>query len=775
MEPKTPDQSKAVSIMATEQEDLQTPCRKPRRASRVVQMYRLHPHRYFLPGIYRKPRNYYGRRPLSGNNSETPSGLIDFRSGRGTRRLTKCEYGLSNQIRLKSPPESPRLWLPRSTLQAAYNSPKGSDDSRAISGFCRALSGYIADSSSSHSEVSCLERWDTAVVMYSTVTAGRYAALRISHDASFTVSHTQEDSFDRPTTLSIFIKNGPRTGGTYKLKQGEYTLQLPTTSDHITTESGHTVEIIIEREPEDIAQRLRIRFTCVYGSTTEDLSIRLPVIYPKVGKVLSEKIWLERPWPPFSMVPVITPCVSPTTWQYTDQRFVKKQVLCFKRAELPSLIPEGLREDAVVWLRHLRLVPRKYLRIPVAEVDSPTGVIRSLDMTVKVLGGQRLECRMSFDLQVAQDRRLMAIEAAGWQVKDASIDGQDCTTTKGVPQWWEGEEDECFSLYRDRQTPDGASLEVAISLVADDDWLKRTEHSLPRVLDKSIIGGVYTYSSIKALLHITQAGNAEEFTFTGRRGEGSWRFPSLTGGYKLRLCYTVPEPCKDLAAPPDPGQAQWKFAPDAGSSNFADDERTEGTSDLASVNPGSTKDESVADSPKVSNLDDCSGDKSSGREASEYEEDEGDFIDGVENIHFPHPGDILDYVLHKMVVFAEYMDRMSPMTFLIRFLMFECLYFAMVRPSPSPDEWPPVEFSLKVPSVSSMLSRTADVFLGDFDASIQPPSTIKVDESLNASQNDEGKEQVTVGSPAITSEHGHRELNLRDRIDLALGWRPSHD
>lgn len=726
-----------------------------------------------------------------------------------------CEYGLSNQLRLKSPPESPRLWLPRSTLQAAYNSPKGSDDrlqaaykspkgsddSRAMSDFRRVLSGYMADCSSSHMPPSCLERWDTAVVMYSTVTSGKDSALRISHDASFTVSHTQKDSFDKPTIISVFIKNGPRIGGTYKLKWGEYTLQLPTTSDHITTEPDHTVEIVVEREPVDVAARLRIRFTCAYAAATEDLSIRLPAIYPKFGKVLSEKIWLERPWPPLSMIPVILPSVSPTTWQYTDQQFIKKQVLCFKRAELPSLIPVGLREDAIVWLRHIRLAPQKHLKLPGTKVDNPTDVIKSLYMTVKILGGQRLECRMSFDLQVAQYQRLMVIEAAGWQVNYTSIDGQDCTTTKGVPQWWEGDEDDCLSLYRDRETLEGASLKVEISFVADDDWLLRTEHSLPRVVDKSILGGVFTYSSIRALLHVTQAGNAEEFTFTNRRCDGSWHLPSLTGGYKLRLCLTVPEQSKDLAAPPrkapckadrvrfsggmplqprairfeddnstTSSDTDGKLDPDTTSSAyFADDEKTEGTSDLETLDPGSTTDESVADSQKVSILDDCSG-----REASESEEDEGDFIDAVEKINIPRLGEMLDYVLHQMVVFTKYMDGMSPMAFVIRFLILECMYFAIVPPSPeSPDARAPVEFSLKVPSVSDMLSTTAEVLLGDFDPSVQPPSTIKLDETWNASQN-ESKDQVIVGSPAITFKDSHRELNLRDRIDLALGWRPLH-
>ncbi|KAL9579840.1 MAG: hypothetical protein Q9212_004861 [Teloschistes hypoglaucus] len=813
LEPKTPNQSKAVSIMATEREDLQTPCRKSRRVSQVLQMYR---HGYVLPGknqsrIYRKPRNYHGRRPLFDSIATW------VKEPESPRRLMSCEYGLSNQLGLKSPPESPRLWLPRSTLQAAYNSPKGPDDSRAnttvwggppiMSNFRRVLSGYMADCSSSHSEMSCLERWDTAVVMYSTVTSGKYSALRISHDASFTVSHSQEDSFDKPTTLSVFIKNGPQIGGTYKLKSGEYTLQLPTTSDLITTEPGHTVEVVVEREPEDVAERLRIRFTCVYAATTEDLLIRLPVIYPKLGKVLSEKIWVERPWPPLSMVPLISPCLSPTAWQYTEQRFIKKQVLCFKRVELPSLIPEGLREDAIVWLRHVRLAPRKQLKLPGTKVDSPTDVIKSLHMTVKTLGGQRLECRMSFDLQVAQDRRLMVIEAAGWEMTDASIDGQDCTTAQGVPQWWVGEQDDCHSLYRDPETPEGASLEVAISFEADDDWLVRTEHSLPRVVDKSILGGLFTFSSIRTLLHITQAGNAEEFTFTNRWGGGSWRLPSLTEGYKLRLCFTVPEPSKDAATPRwkapckadrirfsegMPLQARairfeddnsttssdtdGKLATAASSSYFADsyfadDERTEGISDLESLDSGNSTDECVSDSHKVSILDDCPGDMAAGREVSEYEEDEGDFIDGVEKINIPRLGNILDYVLHETAVFTEYMDRMSPMTFLIRFLILECMYFAIVRPSP--ERLDTVAFSLKLPSVSDMLSTTAEVLLGDFDASVQPLSTIELDESWNASQN-EAKEQAAIGSQANTFQHSQRELNLRDRIDLALGWRPVH-
>ncbi|KAL8689450.1 MAG: hypothetical protein Q9218_004883 [Villophora microphyllina] len=809
----TPNQDQAALIMATEgEEDLQTP-------TRIGQ------------------RKYYGRRPLLENaavqlsvkDPETFADPKESHPSESTRSPALCQGDPSLQPRPTSPSEIPRMWLRHSTLQEGKTlrqDKKITQGSRKVSN-CLTIDGLASFPGKVHE----LERWSTTIMLYSNVTYRKDLGLRVDHEASLTISQAREARFDKPVSLSIVIRNGPQIGGTYKLKPGENTVQLRA-SKHAGTASGHTVEILVEREPQDAATRMTLQFTCLYPTTTSDMSLKLPVIYPRLGKVLWENIWLEKARPPLSICPV--PCGDfLTTWQFKERCLGKKQVLCFERPELPSLVPEALRDDPIVRLCHLRLAPlAENLEISEAEVEKPSSIIKSLCMMVKVLPEGRLECRMSFDLRVGSNQQLLAIEAQGWQIKYASINGRPCTS-KEVPRWWE--ENNSLSLYGSCQTAEGALLEVDVIFITTEGPLM--ESNLPRIMDKTIFGGVLTSSFNNASVHVKQAGRTEyeKLPSTGGFGGGStwlptW-LPGMTPGYKLHLCFTVlkssqPPVIRSGHAlsktekirfsggiPLQPRSVRFadehsttssdidgksafacgtyqsekvSYATESGS-NLADDEWVdeevsddEGVdtevSDLEGSGMFNTVDQdySVAGADSLTKLRKGSipnktGMADLGRQAAIASNCRKGYskLDSRKTNDVPHPGGLIDYLIDVVLYVVRHLERMSPMQCLIRFLILECACFAMYQTSL--DGQPANGFSL---NPSNTFTTTANVLSADFDASIQPLPDVRLDGISTTHDGGHDMDHVSMETHTDGAINGHRMLNLRDRIDLALGWRP---
>ncbi|KAL8779685.1 MAG: hypothetical protein Q9213_006832 [Squamulea squamosa] len=148
-----------------------------------------------------------------------------------------------------------------------------------------------------------IKEWTSNVSIYSSVIQNDGRGVCMKYYANLTVAATQEDTFARRASFSVLIRNGPPAGAVYRLQSGEGFIELQL-YEYTVTDFERTVEIWIERDSQDMDKPLELEFTCLYPGI-EEASILLPVIFPKAGKVLSEKIWLFKPSPPLVLYPVI--------------------------------------------------------------------------------------------------------------------------------------------------------------------------------------------------------------------------------------------------------------------------------------------------------------------------------------------------------------------------------------------------------------------------------------------------------------------------------------
>ncbi|KAI4286499.1 MAG: hypothetical protein L6R35_004246, partial [Caloplaca aegaea] len=199
----------------------------------------------------------------------------------------------------------------------------------------------------SRAPVHRLEHWNSAVTIYSTTAYGSgRGGMELRHSASLTIA-PQEEIFAERVVFALLIRNGPRESRTYRLEPGQCWMQLSEDVYDGKPRDQGAVEIFIERDVRDMDKRLGLEFTCRYPS--EKALVHLPTISPRVGKVLSERIWLLEPMAPLKLHAVCKRFLS--TWQVSKRTLAKRKLLCFDRIEVSRFYPVGFVDDAVVQIR----------------------------------------------------------------------------------------------------------------------------------------------------------------------------------------------------------------------------------------------------------------------------------------------------------------------------------------------------------------------------------------------------------------------------------------
>lgn len=668
-----------------------------------------------------------------------------------------------------------------------------------------------------------LENWDSAITIYTTITYDPALGTRLKHSVSLTANHL-DDIFAERVTMSILVKHGPREGGIYRLQSGQCLVQLFEDKSAATAGSRGPVEIVIERDFWDVDKRLGLEFTCRYPDM-EKISISLPVIKPKSGKVLSEKIWALKPSPPLRFEAVSRPLLS--TWEVRKQTIAQRELLCFTRMKMPALYPYGLADEANFQLR--RLNPTLFNGSPVwnTPAEGPCNIIPSLEMIVDILPGKRIECRMSFDLEIGDHDRIIQVDAIGWQPKYALANGHLCTKT--YAPWWD--DSSRMSMFRSPWMQSGQKLRMELSFVvhrhvgdctADrGDWIKLS-YALPRVTDKFILGGSVTCNYNDAVVAVHGAAAYEELRFA--RGKNCERLPSLERDYMTRLVYWMMTPAgrtqPRLSEPPSVAH-RTRFSgglplqprlihfedEDLDTSNDGDDEGN--GSDLPA--PGTLAASQSIASP-VKALGDFVESKAqkveiiarhalktaasdTGSEITARSDkcdslhsanDDVPLVDGTKRaVQEPkrddkngtrsgRAGDTRGLSdehgsqdKNRGVSSNEALERRSPMQYLIRFLILGCIACLVVPWAYFGGQ--PAQAVQSV--VSNVFAGSGQMFLGDLDTPpaqpIAPTAGVLEVSALREMEEDMGQ-FVDIEVPE-SDRSGH---SWRDRLDLALGWRP---
>ncbi|KAL8710729.1 MAG: hypothetical protein Q9220_004747 [cf. Caloplaca sp. 1 TL-2023] len=387
-------------------------------------------------------------------------------------------------------------------------------------------------------ELHHIQRWNCKAITCSTLDCHHGPGIRFKHDTSLSVINAGNEFFAQRVSFKVIIRNGPQQGGTFRLGPGECLIELPD-SQHRAMDPKHSVELVVERDSQDLDKRIRFVFTSHCSEATK-VSVPMPVVSTPLGELLSQKIWLLKPSPPLVLHAVLKDFLS--IWKHTKRRIGKLEVLCFDRMNTSSLFPDAM-DDAIVQVHHLKH-PVSFLGLEESHnytmIEKITDVIASMVINLDIVPGDRLECRLAFDLHVGLNQSLMKMDAAGWHFKHAMINGRLCT--KEAAQWWE--EDSVTQLLKDDKMVPGEILHLDLSFQMMEQMRDsegnpiRIIYCLPAFLDKVILGGslTVTFNASVSLSNVDRnISHYEDLRFRNHQGENCKRLPILGQGYSIEV------------------------------------------------------------------------------------------------------------------------------------------------------------------------------------------------------------------------------------------------
>lgn len=338
-----------------------------------------------------------------------------------------------------------------------------------------------------------LDYWNSSTFLrtFSGWSEGR--GLQMKHHASLSMISPALDICAERVKYSFLIKNGFHDAAEYTLNLGECLIQAGDI-DWQDTLSEHHGEVTVIRHVEDLGKPLEIFFTLSYPKK-DQLTIRLPTLSPKTGNVMSERVLLVKPSPP--LVFEYPERDSFSTWRRGDYSDEQPQGERFDRQNLPRLFPEGLKDDLVIKVSELAPVHFRALQCQGNPLISEplSNIIWNLKINIDKVFGGGLECLMKFDIQVGYSDQMLTIDPHDWTPDLFIIKRRLATQAVGE---WRKDRHGNLVLFRLPDMAVGDTIEIALRwyklivrerLRSDDHEQSAIQHSLPKIMSKSILGG----------------------------------------------------------------------------------------------------------------------------------------------------------------------------------------------------------------------------------------------------------------------------------------------
>lgn len=330
--------------------------------------------------------------------------------------------------------------------------------------------------------------WDGSVTFYTSTTWSKEQGLQVNHHASLTMERTEQHIFAESVSFSIIIKNGSLVARHYSLEKGEFSISMEE-DDVPKNQTEHHTEVVITRDAQDLFSPLEIYFTVRYQGKSE-LAIPLPSMYPKLGKMLSEKFMLGRPPPP--LVIEYRKKGLFTTWRCSEVYEGQEWMTQFDRVEIPRLLPPGLKDDLILEIKELEHVHFQAVEAPEDFLESgkPFNLVWNYNVEVDRVYGSDLECRMSFDIQVGNSERIVSIDGHGWMPEIFIVDG--LISSKATGEWREDENGN-LAMFNLSKLISGQVMKVQLCLkepVNHEAREPKIEYLLPSIVEKSVLGGL---------------------------------------------------------------------------------------------------------------------------------------------------------------------------------------------------------------------------------------------------------------------------------------------
>lgn len=338
-----------------------------------------------------------------------------------------------------------------------------------------------------------LDSWDSSISLQTFPRWSEGHGLQIEHRVSLNMIGLAHDIFAERVKYSFLIKNGFCNTAEYTMNPGECLIELGNIDWQDTLMQQHG-ELTVIRHLEDLCKPLEISFTFGYPKK-DQLTIRLPMLSPMKGNVVSERIVLVKPLSPLIFEYPGSDSIS--TWRRMDQSDEQSQADCFDRQHLPRLFPEGLKDDLVIRVNELAPVCYRALQRegnPLISED-PSNLVWNLKINIDKVFGGGLECLMKFDIQVGRNDQVLTVSPHDWTPDLFAIQGQLATQAGGE---WRKDRNGNLTLFRLPEIGIGQTIEIELRwykmivrerLRSDDVEQSAVQHSLPKIIGKSILGG----------------------------------------------------------------------------------------------------------------------------------------------------------------------------------------------------------------------------------------------------------------------------------------------
>lgn len=332
-----------------------------------------------------------------------------------------------------------------------------------------------------------IAEWGGSIVLCTSVAWSGEQGIQVKHHASLTIENANQDIFAERIRYSLLIKNGSFKTQDRDLETGQFSISVEDTGHQEEQRKDHT-ELSITRDAQDLSRPLQIYFTANYPGKSV-ITIPLPSVLPKIGEMLSERILLAEPPPPL-VIEYQTMGLF-TTWKCLEVFKGQGRTTQFDRVKIPRLLPQGLKDDVILEIKELNHVQFQAMEALGDSLVSGelSDLVWNLKIKVDRVYSKDLECRMSFNVEVGHNRRLLTMYAPNWIPDLSIVDGRITSKFEGE---WREDENGNLTMFNFSGMAVRQRIKVKMrwkELVNHEVGKPKIEYGLPNILGKSVLGG----------------------------------------------------------------------------------------------------------------------------------------------------------------------------------------------------------------------------------------------------------------------------------------------
>lgn len=326
---------------------------------------------------------------------------------------------------------------------------------------------------------------DCTVKMSTVATVTDEGKLHVHHLALLSVIMPLEAPYSGKVSLSFMVSNALRTDQKRSLELGQSSLMFKEDICQSDLFPREGVELIIVRDSCDVEKPLNLYFAFTYSDPYQSVTASLPTLWPKKGSLLSEVVLIAEPQPPLRLEAYTRDPLS--SWRLCHHPV--HQVTCYERIGLSRRYQAGRQDD--IEIRFAELDPVRFRALG----DSPLSKVAwELDITLHELTGGRIECRMSFFVDVGVSTALVSLIPHGWVPQYFIIEG--CVATEKAGECWKNKEGHITVFKQAHIGPGPVMVETCWQGpppkdISHDNGSARCL-SLPRLADRKVLGGRLT-------------------------------------------------------------------------------------------------------------------------------------------------------------------------------------------------------------------------------------------------------------------------------------------